>query len=66
VPFAFTVPAYAVVSARIDYRLSRRWSLALNLENIFDKTYYSAVGSVSSGNWYGTPRSYTVTLQGKW
>ncbi|MBO9601870.1 MAG: TonB-dependent siderophore receptor [Novosphingobium sp.] len=66
VPFAFTVPAYAVVSGRIDYRISRTWSLAVNLENILDKTYYQAVGSVSSGNWYGTPRSFTASLRAKW
>ncbi|WEK45138.1 MAG: TonB-dependent receptor [Candidatus Andeanibacterium colombiense] len=66
ITYAFTVPSYAVLSGRIDYRLSANWSLAINLDNILDKTYYQSVGSVSSGNWYGTPRSFTATLRGKW
>lgn len=66
-PYAFTVPSYAVVSGRIDYRISDVWSASLNLENIFDKTYYQTVGdSVVDGNWYGTPRSFALTLRGKW
>ncbi|WEK45177.1 MAG: TonB-dependent receptor [Candidatus Andeanibacterium colombiense] len=65
--YSFTVPAYAVVSGRIDYRISKIWSLAVNIENIFDKTYYQTVGSApTNGNWYGAPRSYTATLRAKW
>ena len=67
VPYSFTVPPYAVFSGRIDYRFSKVWSLAVNLENIFDRTYYQTVGSsVTGGNWYGAPRSFTVSLRGKW
>lgn len=66
-PFEFTVPGYAVISARIDYRLSKTWSLAVNLENILDKTYYQTVGSTPEhGNWYGAPRSVTATLRASW
>ena len=67
IPYSFTVPAYAVFSGRIDYRFSRIWSLAVNLENILDKTYYQTVGnSPSSGNWYGAPRSVTASIRAKW
>jgi outer membrane receptor for ferric coprogen and ferric-rhodotorulic acid len=65
--YQFTVPAYAVVSGRIDYRLSGTWWLALNLENVFDKTYYQTAGTtVTRGFWYGAPRSVTATLRAKW
>ncbi|MBO9601863.1 MAG: TonB-dependent siderophore receptor [Novosphingobium sp.] len=64
--YRFTVPAYAVFSARIDYRLSDIWSLAVNLENILDKTYYQTTGGVTGGNWYGAPRSFTAMLRAKW
>ena len=64
--YAYTVEPYAVFSGRIDYRFSRKWALALNVENILDKTYYQTVGSPSGGNWYGAPRSFTVSLRGKW
>ena len=66
VPFKFTVPAYALLSARVDYRFSDKWSLAVNLENLLDKTYYQTTGSVTGGNWYGAPRSFAATLRGKW
>jgi outer-membrane receptor for ferric coprogen and ferric-rhodotorulic acid len=67
VPYSFTVPAYAVFSGRIDYKISNNWSLAVNLENIFDKTYYQTVGQgVGSGHWYGAPRSVTASIRAKW
>ncbi|WP_342249180.1 TonB-dependent siderophore receptor [Sphingomonas sp. OTU376] len=67
VPFAFTVPAYVVASARIDYRISGTWSASLNLENLFDKSYYQSVGSSpDAGNWYGTPRSFAAAIHAKW
>ncbi len=64
--YQFTVPAYAVFSARIDYRMSSKWSLAVNLENILDKTYYQTTGGVTNANWYGAPRSVIATLHAKW
>ena len=67
VPYAFTVPGYVVATARIDYQFSPKWSLAVNVENIFDKTYYQTVGGdPTGGNWYGAPRSVTVSVRGKW
>ena len=65
--YKFTVPSRAVFSARIDYRLSDKWSLAANFENIFDKSYYQTTNTtVSTGNWYGTPRSATISVRAKW
>jgi outer-membrane receptor for ferric coprogen and ferric-rhodotorulic acid len=67
VPYSFMVPAYVVLSGRVDYRLSKNWSLAVNLENILDKTYYQTVGdSPFGGHWYGSPRSVTATIRAKW
>jgi outer membrane receptor for ferric coprogen and ferric-rhodotorulic acid len=67
VDFSFTAPGYVVLSGRLDYRLSDKWSFAVNLENILDKTYYSSVGDgVYGGNWYGTPRSVTFSVRSKW
>lgn len=64
VPFEFTQGGYAVWSARVDYRINPQWSLALNVNNLFDKHYYSGVGTSASGNFYGEPRSYYLTLRG--
>lgn len=67
VEYFFTVPPHAVLSGRIDYRISKNWAMAVNFENILDKTYYQTVGSSpTGGNWYGTPRSATVSLRAKW
>jgi outer membrane receptor for ferric coprogen and ferric-rhodotorulic acid len=66
-PYSFTVDGYAVFSGRLDYRFSDKWALAINIDNILDKTYYQTVGSApQSGNWYGAPRSVTATLRAKW
>jgi len=57
-------PGYAVWAARATYRINRNLTAALNVNNLFDKTYYQTLGgSTGGGNWYGTPRSVTATLQ---
>lgn len=65
VPFAFMQAGYAVWGARVDYRISPDWSLALNINNLFDKRYYSSMGTSATGNFYGTPRNLTLTLRAK-
>ncbi|MFC4313753.1 TonB-dependent siderophore receptor [Steroidobacter flavus] len=64
IPFQYTVEPYNVVSGRIGYRVNDKWTAALNLTNIFDEVYYQSVGGLNGGNWYGTPRSYTLSLRG--
>lgn len=54
--------SYAVWNARIGYAINPKMSLALNLNNIFDKHYYRTLGSVSGSNWYGEPRNAMLTL----
>ena len=55
---------YAVWDAHVDYRIDDRWNLSLNVNNLFDKTYYATIGVPNGGNWYGEPRSATLTLRG--
>ena len=62
VPYDFTVGTWAVASARAEYRIGR-WTAALNINNIADRKYYQTVGDPSSGNWYGEPRSYTLSVR---
>jgi outer membrane receptor for ferric coprogen and ferric-rhodotorulic acid len=57
--------SYAVWGARIGYQINRNWSAALNVSNLFDKTYYQTIGAPAWGNVYGEPRSAMVTLRGK-
>lgn len=62
---------YAVVNARIGYRINKNMSLALNVNNLFDRTYYARLGSAGAfgpanfGNVYGEPRSAMLTLRVK-
>ncbi|MBA8838935.1 TonB-dependent receptor [Ochrobactrum sp. RH2CCR150] len=56
-------PAYAVWSARIGYKINDHFSAALNVDNIFDKKYYQTVSAPGWGNFYGEPRSYTLSLK---
>ena len=55
---------YTVVTLRAAYRIDDHWSMALNVNNLFDRTYYQTIGHVGSGNVYGTPRSFMLTING--
>lgn len=55
--------SYAVWNARIGYRINSSMSLALNVNNIFDKHYYRTLGSLRGSNWYGEPRSAMLSFQ---
>lgn len=46
-------PSYAVWTARVRYQVNRNWSLALNVNDLFDKTDYRTVGAPGWGNFYG-------------
>lgn len=55
----FSQGAYSVVDAMAQYAFTPQTSVSLNLNNLFDEKYYTAIGS---RGWYGTPRSATATL----
>lgn len=54
---------YSVWDAHVNYQINDRWSVALNVNNIFDKTYYATLGVPNGGNWYGEPRNATLTVR---
>lgn len=64
VPFDFTQDGYALWNAMVQYRIDPRWTLTLNVNNLFDKTYYQTLGSTFSNNLYGAPRNAMLTLRG--
>ncbi|RWU21139.1 TonB-dependent siderophore receptor [Pseudomonas alkylphenolica] len=63
--YSFVESGYAIYSARAAYDLDEHWTVALNGNNLFDKTYYSTVSSTGYGNLYGEPRSFLVSLSGR-
>lgn len=55
---------FAVWNARVGYQFNKHWSAALNVNNIFDKTYYQTIGAPGWGSFYGDPRNATLTVRG--
>ncbi len=56
---------YAVWDARLAYHISPKMTLALNVNNLFDRHYYRTLGSVAGRNWYGEPRSFMLSLRAR-
>lgn len=57
-------PGRAILDLRAAYRINQVWSVALNVGNVTDKTYFSAIGGTRNGTYYGTPRNFTLSLRG--
>lgn len=60
----FDLPGFAIWNARLGYRINEKTSLAINLNNIFDKKYYiPSYSANNANNFYGDSRNFTVTLR---
>jgi len=58
---------YAITSLRVGYALNANWSAALNLNNLFDRHYYSGLaGSPNSSHVYGDPRNVMFSLRARY
>ncbi|SEM56832.1 outer-membrane receptor for ferric coprogen and ferric-rhodotorulic acid [Sphingomonas gellani] len=55
--------SYAVFDLRAGYRLNDGLSLSVNVNNLFDKTYYARLSSTGRGNYFGSPRTVFATLR---
>lgn len=61
---SFKVPGYAVANLRLGYQLTPEINLALNLNNVFDKRYWTPGYAEKNGNnTYGDPRNLMITLR---
>lgn len=61
---SFDVPGFTIWSARAAYQMTPELTLALNVNNLFDKTYYlPSYNNTTGNNYYGTPRSALLTLK---
>lgn len=56
-------PGYTTAFLRAGYRINRTFDVSVNVENLFDKKYWQQIGSVASGNYYGSPRAFTANLR---
>ncbi len=55
---------YALANLRVGYRIDPHWTAALNINNLFDRTYYQSLSNPNWNNRYGEPRSFNLTLRG--
>ena len=64
-PFKVEQPAFATLDLRTGYEIDARWRAALAVTNVLDKRYYETINIPSYGNWYGEPRGFLLTLDGR-
>jgi len=64
-PYRFSQSGYTIWSASLDYRIDENWSATLNGNNLFDKKYYSTVGTSQYNNFYGDPRNVMLTVRSR-
>lgn len=55
---------YALVNMRLGYKIDEHWTAAVNVNNLFDRTYYQSLSNLNWNNRYGEPRSFNVSLRG--
>ncbi len=65
VPYNFTQGGYAVVATRVAYQINKNVLAQVNINNLFDRTYYVTPGRSDGGNWYGDPRNFLFTVNAK-
>ncbi|MEO7466931.1 TonB-dependent siderophore receptor [Sphingobium limneticum] len=55
--------AYVIADLRGGYKVNERLSLSVNVNNLFDRSYYARISSTGRGNFYGSPRTIFATLR---
>ena len=55
---------YALLNARVAYRIDEHWTASLNGNNLADRKYYQSLSTPNWNNRYGEPRSLNMTLRG--
>ncbi|MBH1992074.1 MAG: TonB-dependent siderophore receptor, partial [Sphingomonadaceae bacterium] len=63
-PFRFQQGGYTLVNLMARYAVTEQLQLQANIENLFDKTYYSQMGFFSQYR-YGAPRNFTISANYK-
>ena len=54
---------FAIYNARVGYDVTKNVNLSVNVENIFDRFYYSQIGTVENNTYYGNPRNVMFTMR---
>ena len=53
--FAREMPTYTLADAKIEQALARRWQLALEVRNLFDKRYFSYATATGANSFSALP-----------
>lgn len=53
-------PGYAVMDAKLSYPLTSKLTATFDVNNVFDREYYSRVGGQNTFNFYGPSRTFLV------
>jgi outer membrane receptor for ferric coprogen and ferric-rhodotorulic acid len=56
-------PSYAVLDLRGSFDFDPKWTIALSVNNLFDKVYYQTWANFLH-SWYGEPRNFMLRLDG--
>ena len=54
---------YAIAKVQIGYAIDKNYALTLDINNVFDSTYYTRLGGTNTYNTYGDPRNVVLTLR---
>ncbi|MBJ9978444.1 TonB-dependent siderophore receptor [Pseudomonas sp. S75] len=54
----------AIFDARAAYKIDDHWTVAVDVDNVFDRKYFASLGYWTRGTTYGEPRSYMLSLRG--
>jgi outer membrane receptor for ferric coprogen and ferric-rhodotorulic acid len=57
---------YAVANAQVGFAITPAVTIALAVNNLFDRTYWARVGGLNTYNIYGEPRSMLLTVRGSY
>jgi len=60
-----TQKSHAVLDLRAAYQIDRNWQMALNVNNVFDKTYYDSIEPYYARAFYGPPRNLMLRVDAK-
>ncbi|QBE63810.1 TonB-dependent siderophore receptor [Pseudoduganella lutea] len=54
---------YSIFNAMAGYKFNERYSVQLNVDNLFDKTYYKKFAPTGISYYYGDPRYVSLSLR---
>lgn len=62
-PWGVHQGGYALAGLHASYAVSRQLDLSVNVNNLFDRHYYSSIGADNGPNFFGDPRNLLLTAR---